>query len=125
MVLRFAHCGGWFAPIVAILLVTAGCQITPELPKPEDMDCSEAGDALIVGDTISVNFEGPSAPGSIEQNIRSNGVAVLPPPMNDVRVVAAGKSVTELQAEIQRIADCFFRPTPVFVPEQRFYSVIG
>ena len=125
MLLRFARCSGWYAPVVAILMISTGCVTTPDLPAPEDMNCSEAGDALIEGDTLSVNFEGPSAPASIEQKIRSNGIVVLPPPMSDVRVVAAGKTVTELENEIQSIAEKMFRRITVFVTEQRFYSVSG
>ncbi len=85
-----------------------------------------ASDTLRIGDSVTVSFSDIPAPGllPVTQRIREDGKITLP---YNVTLVAAGKTVGQLQDEIHNayVPKIFRQMTPSVTSEQRVFFVEG
>jgi len=141
--LRHAFRAGVVVAVAGLLLVTLGCQNsnvggqgsgraysgegTP--PATGDETGAHSGfdsDSLFAGDRITVMFYGPPnpPPPHVEQ-IRNDGF--ITPPLLGKPVVAKGKTIGELQANLQALyVPAFFQAVTITVKcDERYYFVGG
>lgn len=128
--------GGLLLACVAgvLLLLSSGCQSPggsgSPAPAPAPTGAASTNaltqDTLQVGNRITIAFSGlPNAPEAHVEQIRNDGYVT--PPLLGKPVLAAGKSIAELQKELRDLyVPAFFRDVTITVRnEERYYFVDG
>lgn len=115
---------------VSLLFTFLGCRLpggsgnTNNQIGPQNTTAPSA-DVLHPGDMINIRFSDvPNPPLGVDTRIREDGSILLP---YNVHVEAGGKSVTQLQEDIQNayVPKFYKRLTVIVASEQRYYTVAG
>lgn len=113
-------------PVVlfALAVLSQGCQnigghsVTP----PEQIPAPQLG--LMPGDTLLIAYSGPGAPEDFTAKIDESGRINVPP--SEVGFIdAQGKSVSQIQQELQNKINNYYRQLLVNVVDVRFFYVRG
>lgn len=105
-----------------VMAVAGGCgtlgpATTVEEPPPPQL-------GLMPGDTLMVSYRGPGAPDDFSAKIRDDGYITVPP-AEIGSLFVQGKSVGEVQKELQAEIDKYYRQLVVTVNDVRFFYVRG
>ena len=136
---RIIGCLAVILGVVSGGILFSGCETGPvyaPLPEPATEpgakpDASAynppvgSSDVLIIGDTITINFNlGDSQPLPMHQEAVKDDGRISPPLVGSV--IAKGKSPGELQAELQKLYNVYYKNMTVTVTSpQRYFVVSG
>lgn len=92
------------------------------MTPPEEIPAPQLG--LMPGDTLLISYSGPGAPEDFSAKIDESGRINVPP--SEIGFISAqGKSVSQIQQELQTKINNYYRQLLVNVVDVRFFYVRG
>ncbi|MCD8533289.1 MAG: polysaccharide export protein [Verrucomicrobia bacterium] len=107
--------------IALIVALAVGCQPI----GPDSFDCPPPPrNALSAGDTLLISYRGPGAPEDFTVKIGEDGNISVPP--NEIGPIKAqGKTIIQLQEEIQTAINLYYKQLLISVSDIRFFYISG
>lgn len=117
----FLSVGSNHLVVAFILALSVGCQPI----GPDSVDCPPPPrNALTAGDTLLISYRGPGAPEDFTVKIGEDGNISVPP--NEIgSIKAQGQTIIQLQEEIQKAINLYYKQLLISVSDIRFFYIQG